>query len=81
MPSDEERTPREVVLEGLIVQARHWLDLLVEQFDIDPETTVMKAQVLLEDQTDAFKEICLQETLDALNSVSVLVKVKAANDP
>jgi len=40
----------------------------------------MRARVLLEDQTDAFKEIGLQETLDALNSDSILVKVKAAND-
>lgn len=81
MTNDFERTPREVILEGLIIQARHWLDILIEQFDIDPETTVTKVRVLLEDQTDAFKEVCLQETLDALNSVSVMVKVKAANDP
>jgi len=79
--SDVDRTPREIVLEGLIVQARHWLDVLIDQFDIDPEITVMQARVLLDDQTDAFREVCLQETLDALNSVSVMVKVKAANDP
>jgi hypothetical protein len=67
MTDDVARTPREVTLVGLIIQARHWLDLLIEEFDIDPETTVMQARVLLEDQTDALREVCLQETLDALN--------------
>jgi hypothetical protein len=63
-----------------LIAARQWLEILIQEFGLDPAITKMEAVTVGSDGRRQTVHVTLAETLAQIDAITVTVVTKADND-
>ncbi len=65
----------------LLIEARQWLEILIEEANLDPRITSMESSSVGQDGKRVTNTVTLSETLEKIDALKVMVTDRADNDP